>query len=129
MFVTRLNHPATRCRKCLRFPSRDGITKSFLPATTRAIAHVTDADIAHPGIAAVRAAHAGFAEVGFKSAEEPIDDVPVMDGDTGGTHGAVCETFRVWSSNEAPASDGADGAIVLTRISAKGGRRTKKASR
>lgn len=50
-----------------------GITKTFLPATTTPIAHVTDADIAHPGIAGVRAAHARFAEVGFKGSEEPTD--------------------------------------------------------
>ncbi|QGG94106.1 type II glyceraldehyde-3-phosphate dehydrogenase [Actinomarinicola tropica] len=51
-----------------------GVTKTFLPATTQPIAHVTDADVAHPGIAAVRAAHARFAEVGFKGSEEPTDD-------------------------------------------------------
>ena len=50
-----------------------GITKTFLPATTKPIAHVTDADIAQPGIAAVRAAHARFAEVGFRGSEEPTD--------------------------------------------------------
>ena len=50
-----------------------GITKTFLPATTKPITHVTNADIAHPGIAAVRAAHARFAEVGFKGSEEPTD--------------------------------------------------------
>lgn len=50
-----------------------GVTKTFLPATTKPIAHVTDADITHPGIAAVRAAHAKFAEVGFRGSEEPTD--------------------------------------------------------
>ncbi len=53
-----------------------GITKTFLPATTKPIAHVTDRDIAHPGIEAVRAAHARLAAVGFKGAEEPTDDAP-----------------------------------------------------
>jgi len=50
-----------------------GVTKTFLPATTRPISHVTGPDIAHPGVAAVRAAHARFAEAGFKGAEEPTD--------------------------------------------------------
>lgn len=50
-----------------------GVTKTFLPATTTPIAHVTTADIAHPGIAAVRASHARFAEVGFKGSEEPTE--------------------------------------------------------
>jgi len=50
-----------------------GVTKTFLPATTKPIAHVTEDDIAHPGMAAVRAAHARFAEVGFKGSEEPTD--------------------------------------------------------
>jgi len=50
-----------------------GITKSFLPATTGPIAHVTDADITHPGITGERAAHARFAEAGFKGSEEPTD--------------------------------------------------------
>lgn len=50
-----------------------GITNTFLPATTKPIAHLTSAHIAHPGIAAVRAAHARFAEVGFKGSEEPTD--------------------------------------------------------
>lgn len=53
-----------------------GITKSFLPATTAPITHVTDADIAHPGMAGMRAAHARFAEVGFKGSEEPTDTPP-----------------------------------------------------
>lgn len=50
-----------------------GITKSFLPATTTPITHVTDAGIGHPGIAGVRAAHARFAEIGFTGSEEPTD--------------------------------------------------------
>ena len=51
-----------------------GITKTFLPATTQPIAHITDAGIAHPGIAAVRAAHTRFADMGFKGSEEPTDE-------------------------------------------------------
>lgn len=50
-----------------------GITKTFLPMTTKPIAHVTDADIAHPDIAVVRAAHLQSADVGFTSSEEPTD--------------------------------------------------------
>ena len=51
-----------------------GVTKSFLPATTQPIDHVTDPAISHPGMAAVRSAHARFAEVGFKGAEESTDE-------------------------------------------------------
>lgn len=46
-----------------------GITTSFLPTTTRPIPHVVEGE--HPGLAAVRAAHAEFAAVGFKGSEEP----------------------------------------------------------
>lgn len=46
-----------------------GITLSFLPATTRPVPHVVEGE--HPGLAAVRAAHAGFASLGFKGSEEP----------------------------------------------------------
>ncbi len=53
-----------------------GITKSFLPATTRPIAHVTGGDVAHPGIQAVRARHAEFMAEGFKGREEPVEPVP-----------------------------------------------------
>lgn len=52
-----------------------GISNSFLPATTRPIAHVTGPEIAHPAVEAVRATHAGFAGVGFKGSEEPTDPV------------------------------------------------------
>lgn len=48
-----------------------GITTAFLPATTRPIPHVVEGE--HPGLAAVRAAHAGFASVGFKGSEEPTE--------------------------------------------------------
>jgi len=57
-----------------------GVTKMFLPATTKPIAHAADAGIAHPGIAAVRPAHAGVAEVGFKGSEEPTDTSTPQDG-------------------------------------------------
>lgn len=46
-----------------------GITTSFLPSTSRPVPHVVEGE--HPGLAAVRAAHAGFASVGFKGSEEP----------------------------------------------------------
>lgn len=49
-----------------------GITKTFLPATTQPIAHLAGPDVAHPAIEAVRATHAGFHDVGFKGAEEPV---------------------------------------------------------
>jgi glyceraldehyde-3-phosphate dehydrogenase (NAD(P)) len=50
-----------------------GITKTFLPATTQPVPHVTDADLTHPGVDAVPAGHARFADVGFKGSEEPTD--------------------------------------------------------
>jgi glyceraldehyde-3-phosphate dehydrogenase (NAD(P)) len=50
-----------------------GITKAFLPATTRPIAHLSGPDVAHPGVEAVRTRHAEFQAVGFKGAEEPVD--------------------------------------------------------
>ena len=50
-----------------------GITKSFLPSTTPATAHVTCADVPHSAITAVRAAHAAFRSEGFKGAEEPAE--------------------------------------------------------
>lgn len=49
-----------------------GITTAFLPATTRPVPHVVEGE--HPGLAAVRAAHAGFAEMGFKGSEEPTNE-------------------------------------------------------
>jgi hypothetical protein len=49
-----------------------GITTVFLPGTTRPVPHVMEGE--HPGRAAVRAAHAGFASVGFKGSEEPTSD-------------------------------------------------------
>lgn len=48
-----------------------GITKTFLPATTRPIPHLGGDDVDHPGIEAVRARRAAFREMGFKGAEEP----------------------------------------------------------
>ena len=56
-----------------------GITKTFLPATTRPITHVGGADIAHPAIAAVRARHAEFMNVGFTGAEEPAEPTPALE--------------------------------------------------
>ena len=55
-----------------------GITKTFLPATTRPIAHVGGADVDHPGIAAVRASHVKFMSVGFKGTEEPVEPEPTL---------------------------------------------------
>ena len=52
-----------------------GITKSFLPRTTKAIAHLAEG-VAHPAIATVRARRAAFMEAGFKGAEEPTDAEP-----------------------------------------------------
>ncbi|NIW37894.1 MAG: type II glyceraldehyde-3-phosphate dehydrogenase [Gemmatimonadetes bacterium] len=53
-----------------------GVTKSFLPATTKPIGHVTGADVSHPGLEAVRARHAEFRSLGFTGAEEPADPEP-----------------------------------------------------
>ena len=50
-----------------------GVAKAFLPSTTRPLAHLLGPDVAHPGLEAVRAAHAGFMAVGFTGAEEPAD--------------------------------------------------------
>lgn len=48
-----------------------GITKTFLPATSRPVPHLTGDDIEHPGIETVRARRAEFREIGFKGSEEP----------------------------------------------------------
>jgi glyceraldehyde-3-phosphate dehydrogenase (NAD(P)) len=53
-----------------------GVTKAFLPATTRPVEHLAGAGVEHPGMEAVRAAHVGFREVGFKGSEEPTDPEP-----------------------------------------------------
>lgn len=53
-----------------------GITKTFLPATTRPIAHMVGAGVAHPAIEAVRATHAEFMSVGFQGVEEPTEPAP-----------------------------------------------------
>lgn len=55
-----------------------GITKSFLPSTTQAIAHVTGADVPHSAVTAVRAAHAAFRSEGFRGAEGPTDQAAVQ---------------------------------------------------
>ena len=59
-----------------------GITKTFLPATTRPIPHLAGAEVEHPEIKAVRARRAEFREVGFKGSEEPTDEglTPQRDG-------------------------------------------------
>lgn len=48
-----------------------GITKSFLPTTTRPIPHLAGAEIEHPGLEAVRAQRAAFRNVGFTGSKEP----------------------------------------------------------
>lgn len=50
-----------------------GVTKSFLPITTKPITHLAGADVPHPAIDAVRATHAEFRGLGFKGAEEPTE--------------------------------------------------------
>ena len=65
-----------------------GVAKAFLPATTRPVPHVTDAESSHPGIEAVRAAHAAFASVGFQGAEEPADPEPTSSQRRPGGNGA-----------------------------------------
>ena len=50
-----------------------GITKAFLPATTRPVEHLAGSEVEHPAVEAVRAAHVGFREVGCKGSEEPTD--------------------------------------------------------
>ena len=48
-----------------------GITKTFLPAMTRAVSHLAGEDIDHPGVRTVRARRSTFRDVGFKGSEEP----------------------------------------------------------
>lgn len=48
-----------------------GVTKTFLPATTKPIAHVTDPGVSHPDVEAVRAAHVEFSNAGFAGVKEP----------------------------------------------------------
>ena len=50
-----------------------GVTKTFLPATTRPIPHVGGTDVEHPTIEAVRARRAAFRQIGFKGSEELTD--------------------------------------------------------
>lgn len=50
-----------------------GITKAYLPATTRPISHVAGPEVAHEAVEAVAAAHAGFMGEGYKGAEEPTE--------------------------------------------------------
>jgi glyceraldehyde-3-phosphate dehydrogenase (NAD(P)) len=56
-----------------------GITKAFLPATTRAVAHLAGPEVGHPALEAVRAAHVGFRQTGFKGSEEPTDPEPAAE--------------------------------------------------
>jgi glyceraldehyde-3-phosphate dehydrogenase (NAD(P)) len=48
-----------------------GITTAFLPTTAKPVSHVVEGE--HPGLAAVRAAHARFATIGFRGSEEPTE--------------------------------------------------------
>ena len=50
-----------------------GITKAFLTATTRPIAHILGAEVSHPGVEADRMQRAGSVAMGFKDPEEPTD--------------------------------------------------------
>jgi len=50
-----------------------GITKTFLPATTTEVAHLTGEHVEHPEVEPVRARRALFRSVGFKGSEEPTD--------------------------------------------------------
>ncbi|MBI2765908.1 MAG: type II glyceraldehyde-3-phosphate dehydrogenase [Chloroflexi bacterium] len=61
-----------------------GIVKSFLPATTRPIAHMFGPEIGHPAVEAARAAGAEFMDVGFKGAEEPAEPVATAEQQHGG---------------------------------------------
>lgn len=56
-----------------------GITKTFLPATTRPIDHVVGPDVPHPTIEAVRATRAAFLAEGYKGHEEPVEPVPTSE--------------------------------------------------
>lgn len=48
-----------------------GITKAFLPATTKSIPHMAGPDVRHPALERVVTRHAELRETGFKGAEEP----------------------------------------------------------
>lgn len=61
-----------------------GIVNAFLPATTRPIAHEFGPEVPHPAVEAVRAARAGFMEIGFTGAEEPAEPVPTAQQTHGG---------------------------------------------
>jgi glyceraldehyde-3-phosphate dehydrogenase (NAD(P)) len=53
-----------------------GITKTFLPATTRPISHLSGEGVEQPALESVRARRAGFREVGFEGSEEPTEPTP-----------------------------------------------------
>jgi glyceraldehyde-3-phosphate dehydrogenase (NAD(P)) len=53
-----------------------GITKTFLPRTTRLIEHHAGTEVEYPAIEAVRATQAEFMRIGFKGHEEPAQPVP-----------------------------------------------------
>lgn len=48
-----------------------GVTKAFLPATTRPIPHLAGPGVRHPALERVVARHAELRQIGFKGAEEP----------------------------------------------------------
>jgi glyceraldehyde-3-phosphate dehydrogenase (NAD(P)) len=58
-----------------------GITKTYLPSTTRPISHVAGPEVAHEAVEAVAAAHARFMGEGYKGAEEPTEptEEPVLE--------------------------------------------------
>jgi len=67
------SHPEVSIRKT---DESLGITKTFLPATTAEVAHLTGEHVEHPEIELVRARRALFRNVGFKGSEEPTDALP-----------------------------------------------------
>jgi hypothetical protein len=73
-----------RRRKDSRFVENEAIvvpenidfTKTFLPDTAQAPAHLMESAVSRSEIEAVRAMHAEFRSVGFKRAEEPAEPEP-----------------------------------------------------
>ena len=57
-----------------------GITKTFLPATSRPVPHLTGDDIEHPGIETVRARRAEFREIGRRGSAGPAGRASVDPG-------------------------------------------------
>ena len=56
-----------------------GIAKTFLPATTQPVVHVTGPEVHHPAIEARRGRRAAFMEIGFKGSEEPTTAEPTAE--------------------------------------------------